>query len=100
MPHALEHRLVGSVSSVLPTMGRTAALLLALPSAAQSQDLLAITSPPDGAIVSPGQTIQVTVTSPAGAAFAAVGLVGESPIGLPPLATSVPAQFSIRIPTN
>jgi Big-like domain-containing protein len=68
--------------------------------AAQSSPSLQITSPSIGAVVNPGQTISVTVTSPAGTSFAQVGVVGEDPIGFSSIATSVPAQFSITIPTD
>lgn len=47
----------------------------------------------------PGQTITVSVTSPANASFSQVGVVAEDPIGgSTSLATSVPAQLSITLP--
>ena len=61
---------------------------------------LAITSPPDGAVVDAGQTLTVTVASPQNVQFALVGVMGEDPIGMSEVATSVPAQFSFPIPLN
>ena len=62
------------------------------------QTSLQIVSPTDGSLVSPGQTISVSVTSPAGISFTRVTVVGEQPIWLSGVATSVPAQFSVVIP--
>lgn len=69
---------------------------------AHSQHLpeLQITSPADHAIFNPGQAIPITVASPAGLSFKAVGVVGESILGLSNIATSVPAKFSLTIPKN
>jgi hypothetical protein len=69
-------------------------------SAQQSLAQLQITSPTEGTIVNPGQTLSVTVTSSGNATFTNVGVVGEDPIGLSDPATSVPAQFSLAVPTN
>jgi hypothetical protein len=57
--------------------------------------LLEISSPKAGTIVNPGQTISVTVTSPAGTAFKSVGVVG--PFGISEVATALPASFPIKI---
>jgi Bacterial Ig-like domain (group 2) len=67
-------------------------------SAQSSATLLQITSPADQSRVAPGQTVSVTVTSSADTSITAVGVVGEDPIGLSNVATSVPAQFSLAIP--
>lgn len=61
---------------------------------------LAITSPANGTVVNPGQTVSVTVESPAGLSFSSVAVAGEGPIGFSNIATSVPAQFSFTIPVN
>jgi hypothetical protein len=61
--------------------------------------LLQITSPVNGTVVNPGQTLSVTVTSPPNTAFSQVAVIGE-PISLAAIATSTPAQFSISIPTK
>lgn len=68
--------------------------------AQQSTPLLQITSPADSTVVNPGQTISVMVASPAGASFAEVGVVGEDPIDLSSAATSIPATFSVTIPSD
>jgi hypothetical protein len=68
--------------------------------AAGQQPLLQITSPANGTIVNPGQNLSVNVSSPAGTAFAQVDVIGEYPIGMSTVATSVPAQFSITIPSD
>src|ERR1700674_677712 len=60
-------------------------------SAQSSATLLQITSPADQSRVAPGQTVSVTVTSSADTSITAVGVVGEDPIGLSNVATSVPA---------
>jgi len=68
--------------------------------AQQPPPQLQITSPADGAIVNPGQTISVTVTSPANVAFTQVGVVAPDPFGFSDIATSVPASFSLAVPTD
>jgi hypothetical protein len=83
---------------------RLAALLTAFLAAApicsaQTTKLLQITSPANGAVVYPGQTLKVTVTSPAKTQFETVGLVStivEAPLG----ASSVPAEFLLRVPSD
>jgi hypothetical protein len=50
--------------------------------------------------VNPGQTVNIRVVSPANAAISFVGIIGEAPLGMSELAKSVPAQFSITIPSN
>src|SRR5260370_29848092 len=67
-------------------------------SAQSSATLLQITSPADQSRVAPVQTLSVTVTSSADTTVTQVAVVGEDPIGLSNLATSVPAQFSLAIP--
>jgi hypothetical protein len=47
-----------------------------------------------------GQTIAISVVSPAGLSLSQVMLIGEDPIGPSSIATSVPAQFSISIPSG
>src|SRR5260370_21749764 len=59
---------------------------------------LQITSPSDGSIVNPGQTISVAVSSPSNTAFKQVFVIGEQPLPTTTLATSAPASFSILIP--
>jgi Big-like domain-containing protein len=66
----------------------------------QSTPLLQITSPADGTVVNPGQTISVAVASPANASFSQVGIIGEDPIDFSSPAPSVPATFSVTIPSD
>src|SRR5260370_3698673 len=66
--------------------------------AGQTQPALQITSPADGTVVTPGQTITVSVTSPNNTAFKQVFVIGEQPLPASTIASSVPAQFSILIP--
>lgn len=67
---------------------------------AQSQPLLQITSPADGTVVHPGQTITVTVAPASGATFTMVGIVGQNPIESGQYLAAPPYQFSITIPKN
>lgn len=69
-------------------------------SAQESSAQLQITSPTEGTIVNPGQTLSVTVTSSGNAIFTNVGVIGQNPIGLSDVATSLPAQFSLAIPAD
>jgi hypothetical protein len=74
--------------------------LAAVSGLAQQPPALQISSPANGSIVNPGQTLSVTVTSPNGTTFSQVALAGPNPIGFNVVATSVPAQFSIAIPSD
>jgi len=60
---------------------------------------LRIDSPRDGAVVVPGETLQVTVSSPNRTRFVAIGVAMEDPIDTSDQeATSLPARFAIKIP--
>ena len=61
---------------------------------------LQITSPASDTIFNPGGTIAVTVVSPSNLAITQLAVVGQGPIGVSGLATSVPAQLSISIPAS
>jgi hypothetical protein len=61
---------------------------------------IAITAPADGTVVNPGQTITVTVTSPAGLQIDVVSLNGSAPFGPVGFAEAVPAQFTVDIPAD
>ncbi|HZE80982.1 MAG TPA: IPT/TIG domain-containing protein [Candidatus Polarisedimenticolia bacterium] len=87
-------------NSRIPLIGTVILILGSLGVAQQNQPLLQISSPVDGTIVNPGQAVTVLVASPAGVSFSNVTVVGADPIGISDLATSVPAQFSINIPSN
>ena len=77
----------------------TAALTIARPCAAQPPKLLQITSPAGRTIVNPGQVVKVKVTSPANIQFDAVAVTSSLAEGSS-VATSVPAEFSVRIPRD
>ena len=81
-----------------------AAMLLVLfsPRSAAGQPgaaALAIASPPDGTVVGPGETLTVSVTSPANVKFASVVIGGEA-IGIAGMAASLPARFTVTIPAD
>lgn len=62
---------------------------------------LRIDSPRDGAVVAPGDTLQIAVSSPARTRFIGVGVVMEDSIGpADQEATSLPAHFAIKIPKD
>src|SRR3954467_3363336 len=62
---------------------------------------LRIDSPRDGAVVAPGETLQVTVSSPNRTRFIGIGVVMEDSIGpADQEATSLPAHFAIKIPKD
>lgn len=66
----------------------------------QNLPSLRIDSPTAGTVTNPGQTITVSVSSPAGASFSEVAVIGEDPLPTSNVQNSVPAEFSITIPTN
>jgi hypothetical protein len=71
------------------------------PRAASNRDpRLRIDSPRDGAVVAPGDTLQVTVSSPDRTRFVGITIVMEDPIDIDQEATSLPARFAIKIPKD
>jgi hypothetical protein len=68
------------------------------PSSAQTASLLEITAPADDSIVNPGQTVTISVASPANATFNGIVVVAGGHIGMSDVATVLPAQLSITIP--
>src|SRR5215471_6427774 len=66
---------------------------------AQQNQAILITSPLEGTIVNPGQTVTVNVAAQTGVTVSGVFVVGENPIDSGPPADSTPAQLSITIPT-
>jgi uncharacterized protein YjdB len=60
---------------------------------------LQISSPADGAVVTPGQTLTVTVNADP-AAVSGVIIIGQTTLGITPLITAPPYQFSIDIPAD
>jgi hypothetical protein len=83
------------------------AILLVLPLSAAGQETgskaktgnLQITSPVNGAVVNPGQTITVAVTSPTHQPFREVLIVGEGALSIRSI-PSIPGQISLTIPKN
>lgn len=61
---------------------------------AQNPPQLQITSPADGSVVNPGQSISVTLTSPANVAFTAVGVGGWPTFTSTRLRLPHPSRFS------
>ena len=62
---------------------------------------LRIDSPRDGAVVAPGDTLQIAVSSPARTRFTGIGVVMEDSIGpADQEATSLPAHFAIKLPKD
>jgi hypothetical protein len=98
MTHEEKHGVAFLARMVTATI---AVLTIPASVSAQSPALLAITSPASGTVISPGQTVTVTVTSPANAVFDIIGLIGTGEIGVVnAMATAVPAQFSVAIPAD
>src|SRR5262249_34753488 len=56
------------------------------------------TSPKDGTVVNPGQTLSVAVVPASGVTLTNVSVVGTAPIGISPLISVPPFQFSITVP--
>lgn len=63
-----------------------------------AQPTLQITSPADGTLVSPGQTITFTVS--ASGVFTQVALIGEDPIGFSEALSAPPYEFTLAIPSD
>jgi len=62
--------------------------------------LLQIASPSSGDIVNQRQVMPVSISSPANVSFTQVAVIGENPIGVSNIGTSVPTQVSVAIPTD
>jgi hypothetical protein len=59
---------------------------------------LRIDSPRDGAVVAPGDTMEVNVSSPNRTRFVGITIIMEDPFDTDLGATSLPAHFAIKIP--
>lgn len=66
----------------------------------QSQHSLQIEYPVDGMVFNPGQTIRVRVTSPSDGTWSFLGVIGQKPLPTSEVAHSVPAEFSIKVPSK
>jgi len=62
--------------------------------------LLQITSPAEGTVVNPGQTVAVVVSPISGTAFSMVTLNAQRPLPSGQTLTSPPFHFSVVIPAN
>ncbi len=80
------------------THAAAALVLLASPRGLLGQ-ALQITSPSNGAVVTPGQTLAVTVSADA-SAFQGIVVIGQTALGLTSPLTAPPYQFSIYIPAD
>jgi hypothetical protein len=60
--------------------------------------ILQITSPADGTVVHPGQTVSITVVPTTGDSLRGVMVGGEGPLGVTRAVKSPPYQFSITLP--
>ena len=88
-----------TTGNVVVTVGGVASNGVSFTVGSQGSSNLQISSPADGSVASPGQTISVTVSDPNNVAYSQVAVLGE-PVGISSVATSVPAQFSLSIPAN
>jgi hypothetical protein len=88
---------------ILPCRPLTAILysaVLCLPTVAQNAPSLRIAFPSDGAIVRPGERLTITVVSPSGTAFTAIGVIGEGPFGVAAVQSSLPADVLFNLPAD
>ena len=58
---------------------------------------LLISSPPTGTAVAPGQTVSVTLTSPANTSFSGLVVSGGASLGYATVSSSVPASLSLPV---
>lgn len=100
MNHQGDRKLARRMALLLASMVVCCVATASVCTAQQNPPLLQIDSPSAGTVVNPGQTISVSVSSPASTSFSQVAVIGEDPIGFSNLQTSVPAQFSITIPAD
>src|SRR5882724_1058843 len=98
IPTQAERGFLISLRATVLALVASALAALSLPLAGQTQPALQITSPSDGTVVTPGQTISVSVTSPGNISFKQVFIIGEQPLPTSTIASSAPAQFSLLIP--
>ncbi len=89
------------IKLVLPIAHSFSALLTigTAPLQVAAKTVLQITSPAEGTVVNPGQTINITVSS-SGPTFAQVIVIGQDPIGFSKVLMGPPYQFSIQIPSK
>jgi Bacterial Ig domain/IPT/TIG domain len=61
---------------------------------------LQITSPVDGAVVRPGQTLTISVSASPPSAFQSMIIIGQGPLGYSQILTGPPYQFSLQVPAD
>jgi hypothetical protein len=98
-----------SISALVPVGATTGALLVTVGGQASNTvtftvaagtGSVEITSPADGAVVNPGQTLTVTVASADNSTFSKIVVLGEGGIGVSDAGSSLPAQVSLSIPAD
>ena len=92
--------LLSGLLAVAVTVTSVSLIHTLLSHAQESQPTLQITSPPDGTVVAPGETITVVVTPATGINFVSVIIVGEDAIGFSEAKIAPPFEFSLTIPSN
>lgn len=75
-------------------------LLCALSACGTAQPKLTITSPKDGTVFHPGQTVKVNVEALPANAFKVIFIVGWSPIGFSEPLFARPYRFDLQLPAN
>jgi len=85
-------------SFMLVAFGTLAAVPLC--HAQQNQPALQITSPSNDTVVTPGQTLSISIVSPTNTSFTNVMVVAGAPMRASDVANSVPAQVSFAIPSD
>lgn len=95
----LEHQMAKCRFRMLPAS--MALLISAFTVAAQQPPItLQITSPANGTIVNPGDTITVEVSSTLGEAATQVFVLGQDPFGFAGVVGSLPATLKIKVPAD
>ena len=87
------------VSTRILGAARIALILMLTTGLSVGQQPITITSPANGTLVPPGQTITIQVATAPGASFLAVQVVGQD-IGIAPPLTAPPYSFNLTVPSN
>jgi hypothetical protein len=87
------------VSRAIFRAAQIAVILMLTSGLILGQQAITITSPTNGTIVTPGQTITIQVATATGTPFVAVQVVGED-IGFAPPLTTPPYSFTLTVPSN
>ncbi len=85
---------------VLPLIAVVLLLFASGYAAGQQKSLLQITSPADGTVVHPGDTVTIVVTPASGVKFMLVGILGEAPMAPGQVLSSPPFQFTFTVPSK